>query len=199
MNKKIHSKFRNIINSLSLPKRLHKESYENYDNLKNKTSNMINKNILFGGPSGSGKTIFSINILINSALYNYPNKEEVRDSYKFLKNDFFENFEYIFINVPLLLFNLRNNIKDTEEKLSNLINVKYLVLDDIGLNKTTEWLLDTLYLLVNERYNNGNTTIFTSNLELQELKERYGDDRIVSRIASMCDHKIKMTTIHRRK
>lgn len=60
-----------------------------------------------------------------------------------------------------------------------------LVLDDIGAEKPTDFVAETLYLIVNARYNNALPTIFTSNLDLGQLSDRVGE-RIASRIAEMC-------------
>ena len=38
-----------------------------------------------------------------------------------------------------------------------------LVLDDLGAEKTSEWVEETLNLIVNTRYNERRATIFTSN------------------------------------
>lgn len=68
----------------------------------------------------------------------------------------------------------------------DLLNLEgVLIIDDIGVEKITDWVLETLYALVNKRYEYKLTTIFTSNLSLDDLAERLGD-RIPSRIAEMC-------------
>lgn len=61
-----------------------------------------------------------------------------------------------------------------------------VILDDVGSEKITDWVAETFYLIVNKRYNEMRPTIFTSNLNLQDLSERIGD-RTVSRIVEMCD------------
>ena len=71
-----------------------------------------------------------------------------------------------------------------------------LVLDDIGSEKTSEWVEETMNLIVNTRYNERRHTIFTSNYEdvperesdAQDftLKERIGF-RIHSRLHEMCE------------
>jgi DNA replication protein DnaC len=60
-----------------------------------------------------------------------------------------------------------------------------LVLDDLGVEKTTDWALQTLYVILNNRYTNYRQTIITSNLTLEEIGNKLGD-RIASRIAGMC-------------
>jgi DNA replication protein DnaC len=68
-----------------------------------------------------------------------------------------------------------------------------LVLDDLGAEKTSEWVEETLNLIVNTRYNERRITIFTSNYEIKDdltdpdsLAVRVGF-RMWSRLHEMCD------------
>lgn len=61
-----------------------------------------------------------------------------------------------------------------------------LFLDDIGAEKVTDWVAETLYLIVNSRYNDRLPIIMTSNLPVAELAERIGE-RTASRIVESCD------------
>lgn len=63
---------------------------------------------------------------------------------------------------------------------------RFLVLDDIGVEKPSEWVLETIYGLLNFRYENELPTILTSNLSLGELSAKLGE-RIASRLAEMCE------------
>lgn len=70
--------------------------------------------------------------------------------------------------------------EESEAKLMNdIANVKYLVIDDFGTERVSEWVSERFYQIVNKRYVNKNVTIFTSNYDL--LKIDY-DDRITNRI-----------------
>lgn len=60
-----------------------------------------------------------------------------------------------------------------------------LLLDDIGTEKPSEWLLEQMYRLINSRYNNNLTTLLTSNVCLETFEASY-DSRIADRIYSMC-------------
>jgi DNA replication protein DnaC len=80
--------------------------------------------------------------------------------------------------------------------LRPVMDADLLVLDDLGSEKTSEWVEETMNLIVNTRYNQRRHTIFTSNYEdtpegesdTQDftLKERIGF-RIHSRLHEMCD------------
>ena len=87
--------------------------------------------------------------------------------------------------------------------LRPVMEAQLLVLDDLGSEKTSEWVEETMNLIVNTRYNQRRHTIFTSNYEDRPedsgadetdgsakrdftLKERIGF-RIHSRLHEMCD------------
>ena len=55
-------------------------------------------------------------------------------------------------------------IRTTElQILRPVMSADLLVLDDLGAEKTSEWVDETMNLIVNTRYNEGRLTIFTSN------------------------------------
>ena len=63
--------------------------------------------------------------------------------------------------------------------------VPLLILDDLGVERPSEWVIEELYKLLNHRYNDNKRTIFTSNLSPTQLNARLGE-RIVWRIVKMC-------------
>lgn len=94
-----------------------------------------------------------------------------------------------FITVPELLLKIRSSFSDksawTEEEIINQYsNTGLLVLDDLGAEKTTEYSITTLYLIIDRRNRNNRKTIITSNLSPEEIEEKL-DARIASRIADM--------------
>lgn len=70
------------------------------------------------------------------------------------------------------------------EAFEELASVDVLIWDDIGreYHSGTGWAEDRIYDLVNERWNRGLPTVFTSNLAIERLEEVVGDavfDRMV--------------------
>jgi DNA replication protein DnaC len=86
------------------------------------------------------------------------------------------------------------SIRTTElEVLRPVMTADLLVLDDLGAEKTSEWVEETMNLIVNTRYNERRVTIFTSNYEdipddtePNALIFRIGH-RMRSRLHEMCD------------
>lgn len=87
-----------------------------------------------------------------------------------------------YANVPLLLDKLRPQENRQEELMQNLIDTELLVLDDIGQEKVSSWVLERMYIIINERYVLGKKTIITSNSPIDGLLEKIWHKAIVSRI-----------------
>lgn len=135
------------------------------------------RSLFVTGAFGTGKTHYAI-AAIKSYVDNLPD------------SCFVEPFTHIpvFITVPDLLLKIRSTFsleRCEEEIVDKYSNTPLFVLDDLGAEKTTEFSLQTLYIILNRRYNEQLQTIITSNLTLDEVKDKLGD-RIASRIAGMC-------------
>ncbi len=66
-----------------------------------------------------------------------------------------------------------------------LTAVDLLHIDDLGAEKRSDWVLEQLYALVNERYEAQRSMLVTTNLDQQELEEQIGP-RTVSRLVEIC-------------
>lgn len=66
-----------------------------------------------------------------------------------------------------------------------LTTVDLLHIDDLGAEKRSDWVLEQLYALVNERYENERAILVTTNLNEPELIDQIGR-RTVSRLVEMC-------------
>lgn len=81
---------------------------------------------------------------------------------------------------------LRPSAKDPEASLDRYRTAQLLLVDDLGAAKSSEWVEETAYRLLNHRYEAMLPTIFTTNLPLAELREGLGD-RLASRLVEICD------------
>src|SRR4051794_31145888 len=66
-----------------------------------------------------------------------------------------------------------------------LTSVDLLHLDDLGVEKRSDWVLEQLYAVINERYEARRSILVTTNLNGPELIEQIGE-RTVSRLLEMC-------------
>ena len=132
------------------------------------------------GACGAGKTHVAIGMLKHFVkLLPCENFKEI---------NIFTKTQAIFITVPELLMKIRRcfSLNECEETIVNKYSgVPFLVLDDLGVEKTSDWALQTLYIIINNRYSKCLQTVITSNFTIEEIGEKLGD-RIASRIAGMC-------------
>lgn len=130
------------------------------------------KGLYIWGDCGTGKTFISYSIA------------------KRFEEKKIESWVYSFVE-------LINDIKDTFKKdyrssgewnyLENIYKYKgLLILDDLGAEKPTEWVNETIYRIINRYYEEMIPMVITSNYNLDQLAGKVGD-RIASRIAEMCE------------
>lgn len=93
--------------------------------------------------------------------------------------------EGLYIFLPTFLEDLRSMYDspdpEFEEELEMVKKCKLLIIDDIGAEKPSEWVRERLLSFINTRVSNGLSTIYTSNLSLEELEIKMGQ-RVASRI-----------------
>lgn len=99
-------------------------------------------------------------------------------------------------NVPVLMTNFGRILNEVGglsqgERNSYLRGLNYyrlLILDDLGMERSSEYAMEQVYQVVNERYLARRPMIVTTNLTLQELKDpgELSQQRIYSRILERC-------------
>ena len=125
---------------------------------------------LFGGP-GTGKTTLAM--MVASAALEGGRSVAI-------------------YSLPRLLAEIRTTFEDDARQsytvlLDKLTEVDLLHIDDVGAEKTSPWVLEQLYAIVNARYEEERSIVITTNLsEREELVEQI-TDRTVSRLEQMCE------------
>lgn len=128
--------------------------------------------LLFFGPNGVGKTH-----LAEAIANKFLGKETV-----------------LFVVSPEFFLELRKALNESKEKYNILEyakSVKLLILDDVGAERSSDWIQETMFVLINHRYLRKLPTVITTNLSLDELSNHVGR-RVVSRLIEMC-RSIKMS------
>ena len=120
----------------------------------------------------------------------------------------------LFVDYRELLKQIQNSYNDSVQVtelqlLRPIFETEVLVLDELGVMKPTEWVWDTVSLILNTRYNDNRTTIITTNYPDREERKRPGNvdsrsaeaakysadeetlgdrikDRMLSRLRQMC-------------
>lgn len=139
---------------------------------------VVDRGLFLLGPPGVGKTHLAVAVL----------KQVIRE----------RGARGLFYDTRDLLRVIRSTydpiVRTPEiQVLRPVMTADLLVLDDLGAEKTSEWVDETLNLIVNSRYNERRVTLFTSNYEDKpdhtdpdSLLFRIGV-RMRSRLHEMCD------------
>ena len=138
----------------------------------------VSKGLCLIGPAGIGKTHIAVAVLRQVILESSARGlyYDVRDLLRIIRSTY-------------------NPVVRTAEIeiLRPVMDAELLILDDFGAEKTSEWVEETMNLIVNTRYNERKPTIFTSNYvdsdddtDLNSLKVRIGF-RLHSRLHEMCE------------
>lgn len=95
-------------------------------------------------------------------------------------------------SLPKLLARIRRTYEEEPGQDSysaffqRLTSVDLLHIDDFGAEKRSDWVLEQLYALVNERYEDERSVMLTTNLTVDKLEEQIGG-RTVSRLTETCE------------
>ena len=135
----------------------------------------VDRGLLFMGPAGVGKTHLAVSI--------------IRD----LIDKGFAGLFYEFGSLLKEIQDSYNPISKSSELrvLAPVYQADVLVLDELGATVPTDWVRDTMYQIINKRYNDKKLTIFTTNYldkaddKAKELEERI-TYRLRSRLYEMC-------------
>ena len=127
------------------------------------------RGLWFMGPVGTGKTTLAM--LVSKAALEAGRSVAI-------------------YSLPRLL----NEIRDTHraershvDLLDRLTAVDLLHVDDVGAERTTDWVLEELYSIVNARYEDKRSMVITTNILDREALCEQITERTVSRLTEMCD------------
>jgi len=127
------------------------------------------RGLWFMGPVGTGKTTLAM--LVSKAALKAGRSVAI-------------------YSLPRLL----NEIRDVHRQershlnlLDRLTAVDLLHVDDVGAERTTDWVLEELYSIVNARYEEERSMVITTNILDREALCEQITARTVSRLTEMCD------------
>ena len=154
-------------------------TFENDDRANEKLSNMAQryvnnfdtffkdgKGLLLVGGVGTGKTYIAC--MIANALID-------------------KGYPVLVTNSARILSTLQGNF-NKQEYLDSLNQFKLLVIDDLGVERNTEYAKELVYNIIDSRYRAGLPMIITSNLTLEKMATEtdLADKRVYDRILERC-------------
>ena len=142
---------------------------------KNITSANTNGLIIMG-ESGVGKTHLAASI-----------------ANKLIENDKIVLMGRLTTLLDMIKETFRDNTKSENELIELYSNVDVIIIDDLGTEKTSQWALEKLYTIIQNRNENGLPIIITTRFDKQGLIERFSQsqdeqlvDAIISKLYQMC-------------
>ena len=128
---------------------------------------------LLHGPPGTGKTLLGC-IMLNELMLRWAKPGRflnlTRRYFERLRDTYSEDSQHH---------------GKTWQIIEELCNMPFLMLDDFGVQRNTDWELEMLYNLVDARYSEERFTIITTNKPLEEIGQ-ISQGRILSRLMEMC-------------
>jgi DNA replication protein DnaC len=128
------------------------------------------RGLWFMGPVGTGKTTLAM--LVSKAALKAGRSVAI-------------------YSLPRLLNEIRETAHGAERShvglLDRLTAVDLLHVDDVGAERTTDWVLEELYSIVNARYEDERSMVITTNILDREALCDQISERTVSRLTEMCD------------
>lgn len=131
----------------------------------------------FQGPRGTGKTTLAMLVSLHAlraqravAIYTVPQLlAEIRKTY-----DDDSRHDYL-------------------DLTSRLASVDLLHLEDMAVARTNEWVLEQLYTIINDRYQDERSVVFTADVEKPTDLEKHVGERTYSRLIAMCGDPLQLS------
>lgn len=155
-------------------------TFENDDRHNEKISNAMKKyadnfrefkkdgmGLLLHGSVGTGKTYYAA-CIANALITN--------------------DYNVLMTNFARLTNEIQSKFNDRQEYIDNLNKYSLLIIDDLGAERTTDYMKEIVFSVIDARYRSGLPMIITTNLSMDILKKpnEIGYSRIYDRILEKC-------------
>lgn len=190
-----------MIENANIPKRFLDKTFKNYncypenqdkfdmvcDYIKNYKENMLQGQwLIMKGGYGLGKTHLAI-AMVKKITFYYA-KRMIKGQEDLPVNIITANRiknPTLFITVTDMLNDIKRAYNSQEANEDEIIykyqNKMFLVIDDLGAEKQSEWQQEKLYTILDYRYREMKPTVITTNCTMNELVDQVGQ-RVVERM-----------------
>ena len=172
-------KSRQVIQKMSIPN-TDREEYATLDKISRNMNTFVERGmnlVIWSENVGNGKTSWAIKLILA-----YFDKIWAGNGLK---------PRAMFINIPEYLNRVKASMNFNDDGLeeiqSNIKDIDLLVLDDIGATRMSEYDLSLLNSIIDSRYLNSKSTIYTTNLSQEQLKPIIG--------IRLCDRMFKCSKV----
>lgn len=193
-----------VLTKFNIPPKFIDASFETFkgkEKLVRECSEYTGGGLVLRGSTGVGKTHLSVSIL--RKLIEADKMPDDCFSWDVWKERRIQGADSI--SIPTLLADIRDSFNDNIEEtktekqiIDHYSQVPFLILDDLGSEKATEFAITTLYIIINHRDDWLMDTIITTNLTQEQIEDALGA-RIASRMAGMRNVLIKADDYRKRK
>jgi DNA replication protein DnaC len=178
------------MNIVGIPKRFEQKTLGNFEMIDQREKVMEavaavrdGQSVFLSGVPGAGKTHIAVGLLY--LKFKQDRDRCLRPSDGSIMADF---GDYTFLPSVELFLELKASFSDrnsTEDSvLTQYTSAQFLVIDDVGAEKVSDWSRQMFYTLIDRLYRYEKQVVVTSNLSIDQISSLM-DDRISSRLAEM--------------
>ena len=99
-----------------------------------------------------------------------------------------KDYTVIMTNFATLINRLQATFEGKQDLIDKLCGCSLLIIDDLGIERRTEYMQETVFHIIDSRYRSGKPMIITTNLTPEQIKgtQDIGQQRIYDRIIERC-------------
>jgi DNA replication protein DnaC len=177
----LYSRLEFLLTECGAPKRNSKNTLANFDGQK-----PVNRPGCIVGPTGAGKTHLAIGYLKQYIAEKFDAQITTNATAREQSDMLEKILEGVHFYSALDFVWTMRKTDDAHAAMNTACSFEFLVLDDFGAERPTDWAVECIGKLIYTRHANVKDTLVTSNLNIKDMAAAF-NERIASRIAEFGD------------